>query len=135
HFADDLRGMGLVAPTRWNGNDRAIEFVSSLGFPREYAGMPAELLTPYIDVHGPIRLPDLHPFQEQVDANLRSFLNEAQASRGFVSLPTGAGKTRVVAQALVGAFRDNVIEGAVLWLADREELCEQAVQTWSDVWR
>jgi superfamily II DNA or RNA helicase len=134
-FADDLRSVGLDPPSRWNGNDRAIDFVTRLGIPREYAGASAEALTPYIEVPGPITLPPLHPFQTKVESNLRVFLREDEPGRGFVSLPTGAGKTRVVAEALVGGFRDKEVEGTVLWIADREELCEQAVQTWSDVWR
>ena len=52
------------------------------------------------------------------------------AWRGIAqSQPTGAGKTRVVTETLTRSFVDGVLDGCVLWLADREELCEQAVQS------
>ncbi|TFD25168.1 DEAD/DEAH box helicase [Cryobacterium lyxosi] len=50
-------------------------------------------------------------------------------------LPTGAGKTRVTVEAIVQAFLEDGLVGPVLWIAQSEELCEQAVQTWSAVWR
>ena len=52
----------------------------------------------------------------------------------MISLPTGAGKTRVTVQAIVHAIRDGIYTGGVLWVADRDELCEQAVEAWRQVW-
>ena len=52
----------------------------------------------------------------------------------MVSLPTGAGKTRVAVQSIVEAIRDGIYAGGVLWVADRDELCEQAVEAWRQVW-
>ena len=49
-------------------------------------------------------------------------------------MPTGSGKTRVAVQAVVEAIRDDGFEGGVLWVADRDELCEQAVEAWRQVW-
>lgn len=51
----------------------------------------------------------------------------------MISLPTGSGKTRVAVQAIVEAIRDG-FNGGVLWVADRDELCEQAVEAWRQVW-
>ena len=53
----------------------------------------------------------------------------------MVSLPTGSGKTRVAVQAIVEAMRCDGFRGGVLWVADRDELCEQAVEAWAHVWR
>lgn len=135
HFTDDLAALGLDPPARWNGSERALEFVARLGFGAEYAGTPAAVVAPWIEIPGPIAMRPLHPFQSVVESNIRKMLQSAAPGRGFVSLPTGAGKTRVVAQALTGAYVDRDISGYLLWIADREELCEQAVQTWSEVWR
>ena len=55
--------------------------------------------------------------------------------RGLISLPTGAGKTRVAVQALVEALSRRGLGSPVVWIAPSDELCEQAVQTWSEVWR
>ena len=49
-------------------------------------------------------------------------------------MPTGSGKTRVAVQAIVEAIRDDGIASGVLWVADKDELCEQAVQAWREVW-
>ena len=52
----------------------------------------------------------------------------------MISLPTGSGKTRVAVQAIVEAVREDDFPGGVLWVADRDELCEQAVEAWRQVW-
>ncbi|WP_241992215.1 DEAD/DEAH box helicase [Cryobacterium lyxosi] len=56
-------------------------------------------------------------------------------TKAMLFLPTGAGKTRVTVEAIVQAFLEDGLVGPVLWIAQSEELCEQAVQTWSAVWR
>jgi superfamily II DNA or RNA helicase len=55
----------------------------------------------------------------------------------MVSLPTGAGKTRVTVEALVNAVRDQDVSTRVplVWIAQTDELCEQAAETWTYVWR
>ena len=53
----------------------------------------------------------------------------------MVSLPTGAGKTRVAVQALVEEIRDGALQGPVVWIAQSDELCEQAVESWTYIWR
>ena len=52
----------------------------------------------------------------------------------MICLPTGAGKTRVTVQGIVEALRDEIFNGGILWVADRDELCEQAVMAWCQVW-
>ena len=54
--------------------------------------------------------------------------------RGMISLPTGSGKTRVAVQSVIEALREDGFNGGVLWVADRDELCEQAVEAWRQVW-
>ena len=85
------------------------------------------------EVDGPVRLPPLHDFQEKVAEKIRSFVS--QPRRGLLSLPTGAGKTRVVVEALIRAYTDGTIRGCVVWLAQSDELCEQAVEAWGQAWR
>lgn len=53
----------------------------------------------------------------------------------MLSLPTGAGKTRVAAEAVIRWIKQvRDLDGPILWIAQTEELCEQAVQSWSFVW-
>ncbi|MHB1009956.1 MAG: DEAD/DEAH box helicase, partial [Propionibacteriaceae bacterium] len=53
----------------------------------------------------------------------------------MVTLPTGAGKTRVAVEAVVQLASQGRLSGPVVWIGQRDELCEQAVQAWAFVWR
>ena len=127
----------LKPPAKWAGSARAVEFVTDLGFGPEWAGRPAPSRAPFEDVRAPYKLPSLHDYQERAVANIRKVLQAPQAggeNRGLLSLPTGAGKTRVTVEAIIDAIRDGELDGTVLWIADRDELCEQAVESWQLAW-
>ena len=83
-------------------------------------------------------MPDLHEYQKTIVNNVRNMLRGAGVDsakrRGMISLPTGSGKTRVGVQAIVEAMCCDGFDGGILWVADREELCEQAVEAWRQVW-
>ena len=128
----------LDPPSSWAGSERAVRFVRSLGFSTEWAGERDRRPGPFLKVEGRYRLPDLHPYQEIVVRNVRQMLrggsSEKSQRRGMVTMPTGSGKTRVAVQAIVEAMREDDFQGGVLWVADRSELCEQAVEAWRQVW-
>ena len=128
----------LAPPRRWAGSSRAVEFVQSLGFAPEWAGERRARRAPFVEVEGPLSLPELHGYQQHIAGNIIDVLRRGRSNgstrRGMISLPTGAGKTRVTVQAIVQAIRDGVYTGGVLWVADRDELCEQAVEAWRQVW-
>ena len=88
-----------------------------------------------LEVEGPPDLPPLHPFQQEITRRIRALPRRAQGRRGLLSLPTGAGKTRVMVEALTLAVKEDGTPRPDLWIAQSEELCERAVQTWSYVWR
>ena len=127
----------LAPPSRWAGSRRAVEFVQSLGFAPEWAGERRARRAPFVEVEGPYSLPELHGYQQHIVGNVVNALQRGRTNgtgRGMISLPTGAGKTRVTVQAIVQAIRDGIYTGGVLWVADRDELCEQAVEAWRQVW-
>ena len=127
----------LGPPVQWAGSAPAVRFVQSLGFPPDWAGERSSRLAPFLEIPGRYRLPDLHDYQNTIVGNLREMLCRGSGSperRGMVSMPTGSGKTRVTVQAIVEAIRDGNFLGGVLWVADRGELCEQAVEAWRQVW-
>lgn len=127
----------LRPPRQWAGRPAALEFVAALGFGPEWAGQPNPKPDPFIDVAGPRSLPDLHDYQQTVVGNVKAMLSRGPMSgenRGLLSLPTGSGKTRVAVQAIIEAIRDDGFRGTVLWVADRDELCEQAVEVWQQAW-
>lgn len=134
-YRDDIGH--LKPPAQWSGSARAVEFVTDLGFGPEWAGRPSPSRAPFEDVRAPYKLPSLHDYQERAVANIREVLRAQQAggeNRGLLSLPTGAGKTRVAVEAIIDAIRDGEVDGTVLWIADRDELCEQAVEAWRQAW-
>ena len=129
----------LDPPKRWvAGSASAVDFVRSLGFSAEWAGERVRKPDPYVEAEGPYSLPPPHDYQLTIVRNVRAMLRneygEGAGRRGMISMPTGSGKTRVAVQAIVEAIRDDGFRGGVLWVADREELCEQAVGAWRQVW-
>ncbi|MFZ0945782.1 MAG: DEAD/DEAH box helicase family protein [Syntrophobacteraceae bacterium] len=133
--AADLEDVGLDPPRQWYGSPRAVDFVQELGFPAAFAGFETTRRSPIEEVDGPIKLKPLHDFQEEIATRIEGFMAKGLPSRGLVSLPTGAGKTRVVVEALVRCACAGSLDGCFMWIAQSDELCEQAVQTWMDVWR
>ena len=136
HHRSELRQ--LDPPKQWAGSSRAVDFVKSLGFSPEWAGERSSKTKrdPFLEVEGPYSLRPLHDYQETVARNIKDMLRSRGGTgrRGLVSMPTGSGKTRVAVQAIVEAIRDGQLRGGVLWVADRDELCEQAVEAWRQVW-
>ena len=135
-YRDVLEDRRLNPPQRWAGRRKAVTFVTELGFGAEFAGFEKLTLEPSVEVEGTPDVPPLHDFQKIVVGDTRALLRgDVGGLRGLLSLPTGAGKTRVTVQALIEAIVDDELEGTILWIAQTEELCEQAVQTWSELWR
>ncbi|MEK6465725.1 sacsin N-terminal ATP-binding-like domain-containing protein [Pseudonocardia alni] len=131
-----LTDNGFEPPERWAGTTGARRFVTGLGFSSELAGLPGATRPALATVDGPAHLPDLHDYQERVLDRILALLRGEGPRRGLVSLPTGAGKTRVAVEALVRHVGEVKTLGApLLWIAQTDELCEQAVETWSYVWR
>lgn len=122
-------------PDRFGGTP-ARDFVRRHGLPMEFASGAVEVLSPSKVVQGPSALPKLHDYQEEVVAGIRQLLESGPGRRrAVVSLPTGGGKTRVTVQAAVELVLKGHERRSVLWIAQKEELCEQAVQSFSEVWR
>lgn len=130
------------APGRWHpGKSSALHFVESLGFPAEYAGIPAEEPPDDFEyLEGRVDLKALQDFQVEVQRKLLNVL-EQRAGRAIVTLPTGGGKTRVAVDTirdwLTARFRvaASGTGNTVLWLAHTDELCEQATLCFREVWQ
>ena len=129
----------LKPPKQWGGSSGAIQFVTDLGFSPEWAGERGRNRDPFVEVLGPVELPHLHLYQTITATKLRQMLRSRStvwdSRRGMISLPTGAGKTRIAVEGIVTAITEEGFDGGILWVADRDELCEQAVESWQQVWR
>ncbi|CCG04365.1 conserved protein of unknown function [Blastococcus saxobsidens DD2] len=139
-LADQFRQEGFSdVPTQWAGGDRTISWLRKMGFGGEFAGRRNERQEDEFVVPGAVRLNPLHSFQEDIRRQLSGVLTNLDATgrrgKAMVELPTGAGKTRVACETVLRLFISGELEGPVLWIAQSQELCEQAVQTWSYIWR
>lgn len=141
----DPTGLPVAPPSAWAGSFTTRKWVTNFGFGEEWAGRPARQRNkPTEYVEGPTQLDKLHDYQQVVSVRLRNLLTRNGARRGYISLPTGAGKTRVAVQTIIETISDGSLDasasggaftGPILWLADGEELCEQAIDAWSYLWR
>ncbi|MGW4426273.1 DEAD/DEAH box helicase family protein [Streptosporangium sp. NPDC004631] len=134
HHSKDLAARIPEAPSSFRGDGASRRFISELGLPEVYAGAKTVSRPPEEEVDGPTSFPRLHQYQEQLADNMFRLLTRPAPGRAMLSLPTGAGKTRVAAEAVIRVIKEHGIIGPVLWVAPTEELCEQAVQSWRFVW-
>lgn len=132
-LSSELAAVGFETPYRWGGSTAARRFALDLGFPESYAGEPGRPREPLLSVPGPTQVKPLHDYQRQLVDDLKELIQSG--GRGMLHLPTGAGKTRTAAQAVVEMVRSGQIDATVLWIAQSDELCEQAVSAFESLWR
>lgn len=139
-LAERLRDEGFPdVPINWAGGAATISWLRKMGFGSEYAGRRNVRQDHEFVVPGATKLNPLHEFQQRISHELRDVLTKVGADgrhqKAMVDLPTGAGKTRVATETVLRLFAEGSLCGPVLWIAQSQELCEQAVQTASTVWR
>ncbi|MFC9614381.1 DEAD/DEAH box helicase [Streptomyces sp. NPDC056938] len=139
-LADQFSAEGYTdVPTKWAGGALTVAWLRKMGFGTQYAGRRGLHQDDEFVVPGAVKLNPLHDFQQEISRELKKTLTsreaDGRARKGMVELPTGAGKTRVATETVLRLFVDGDMSGTVLWIAQSEELCEQAVQTFSTVWR
>ncbi|MDX3585632.1 DEAD/DEAH box helicase [Streptomyces europaeiscabiei] len=133
--AKDIATRYTNAPRTFDGGSTALRFVTDLGFPDSFAGAKIPSPPAREEAQGPTEFPALHAYQERLASKLTELLAFSMPQRAMLSLPTGAGKTRVTAEGVIRWIRESgTPKGPILWIAQTEELCEQAVQSWKFVW-
>lgn len=144
-YPSNLRGgrthrsqVDAIARRKWQpGRSWAAHFVRTLRLPPVYAGWRTEQPPPdTLDVEPCIELKPLKDFQNDLQVQLVEVLAGREAgNRAILTLPTGAGKTRTTVEALLSwRLISNPERSTVLWIAQSNELCEQAVQSFREVW-
>jgi DNA repair protein RadD len=136
------RAADVDYPGRWHpGKAAAVAFARDAGFSPEFAGVPAtDSRVDFEILRGRIELKALQRFQQEVQRKLLTRLY-VPGQRALVSLPTGAGKTRVAVESIrywllerYDPTRAKALQGLCLWLAHTDELCEQAYLAFRQVW-
>lgn len=134
-YAKEISSQLPDTPHRFDGKAPALRFVTDLGFPDSFAGARVPTPPEREVAQGPVEFPALHPYQETIAERLVDLLCAPEPQRAMLSLPTGAGKTRVAAEGVIRWIRrSGTPAGPILWIAQTGELCEQAVQSWKFVW-
>lgn len=108
----------------------AKEICKLSGIPLSYSGKGTKINSEtHVLVNMPSPLPKLVGFQEDIVSRLRAILSE-ENGRAIICMPTGSGKTRTSSDAIIGYALENLQRPfSILWVADQNELCEQAFQT------
>lgn len=131
-----LEEAGIETPDQFRGGRSAQEFVKELGFSPGMAGQTIKRKPEREEVVGPVRLNPLHQYQESTSRKVQDLLaGRTDSSRGLVQLPTGAGKTRVAVESVIRDLQNSSEQRLIVWIAQSEELCEQAIETWTYVWQ
>lgn len=126
-----------VARRKWHpGKSWAVHFVRTINMPLSFAGSKGTTALPdTLDVEPCVKLPSLADFQLELFERLLEVLDGPDnANRAILTLPTGAGKTRTAVEALLKWRQTRDHRPLILWIAQSEELCEQAVQAFREVW-
>ena len=124
-----------LARLPWTHGSSIANYVAErFGLP--YDALPQQSADiPTIEIVDVLReLPPLHDYQQDLVERVKTAVYRR---RDFLlQLPTGAGKTRVLVEAIVQVLADSneFSDHAVIWLAHAEELCEQAAETFMRVW-
>jgi superfamily II DNA or RNA helicase len=120
-----------------SGTKFVIEVAKELSIPKEYLPLKSyrnqtvELIDPIDELF------NLHEYQEDLKSKIIRALKEGQ-KKFLIQMPTGAGKTRTILEALIDYIYYKEIffkQKSIVWLAHTEELCEQAIDTFKDVWQ
>lgn len=130
--------------------DKSKTLVDFLGLGAEYYFKKA------VDLRGPketIRaefgeyvsiLSYLHDYQKRVKDEIMVRLNQKTEKSFFVQMPTGAGKTYTALECAVdlmrkpcelGENRKPALSKYIVWLVDRNELAEQALESFKRLWK
>ena len=128
----------VLAEKNWHkGKGWASRFIELSGFDHYYAGFHNDnRKEDFEDILPYKKLPVLKDFQMGLKNRLIETLKQqGDKAKCLISLPTGGGKTRVAVEAFIEWLQPRFSESKYLiWIAQSEELCEQAINCISQVW-
>ena len=127
---EDIKNISSFA---WNNNKKAKLFFETLKIPFDnidFDNRGKDIVTNVISPELP-----LFDYQKWIKFKIHKFLHNKNLSRTIVHMPTGSGKTRVAIESLVDYLRTSEPKNkTIVWMAHSEELCEQAYETFENIW-
>jgi len=122
-----------LASFQWGDNDDTRNFVRIFGYEEWMIPLEKPAIRPQEDVTPPSSpFKQLKDYQSKMVFKTLTQVNIAN-SRFLIHMPTGSGKTRV-AMEVISHFLNEKDSRQVIWLADKRELCEQAMDAFLNVW-
>lgn len=139
NMAQHGAGARVLAEYWHHGGRWAHSFCDVMGLPLELARRRRAPVRHDEEVVPAEPLPPLHDFQVEVYRSMKRLLAKGTGKAAMLSLPTGAGKTRVAVEAICDhlAMRDerSRSRNVVVWLAGSNELLLQAWECFRQVWQ
>ena len=88
-------------------------------------------------IHENSHVKTLYPlFDHQIKASYEAIeLLESKKPRAFLHMPTGSGKTRTAVNIMSMLLRKKTDNFCMIWLANKEELCDQAMNEFYKSWQ
>jgi superfamily II DNA or RNA helicase len=82
-------------------------------------------------------LKSLYPlFKHQIKASQECInILKGKTPRVFLHMPTGSGKTRTAINVMCSLIREKTEKFVIVWLANKEELCDQAFEEFFKAWQ
>ncbi len=74
----------------------------------------------------------LKEYQASVFFPVYEYINQTPYARCIIQMPTGSGKTRTAMEVVCETLNDKHKD--ILWLANTQELCDQAFDTFTEIW-
>ena len=117
----------------WGNNDSTKNFVEIFSYPKYLIPTSNELFYSKEEIKSAeIPFKQLTDYQSKIVFKAYRHI-EIPNSKFLIHMPTGSGKTRV-AMEIISHFLNENKDKQVIWLADKKELCEQAMDTFINVW-
>lgn len=122
-----------ISGVEWSNNENSKKILQFFKLPIDFLPSPKKELSNIESLNKPdVPFKILKDFQIRVfEKSMKKIENPVQ--RFIIQMPTGSGKTRTTMEII--AFQLNMNPGkSIMWIANSEELCEQAVECFKDVW-
>ena len=128
----------------WSDSEFCQRFLNYFGLPDHFMPAPKEVAphSEHLDppsTESPLQITSayktLKDYQSQVFHDAQKELKFDRA-RFVIQMPTGAGKTRTAMELITHYINSSPSDDVVvIWLAHSDELCEQALVCFRDVWK
>lgn len=125
-----------IEKLRWD-KKTADYFVNQLGLNPKFDIKDEKDENEFLDAQIIFDKPDysfktLKEYQAGVFYSVYDYISQTPFARCIIQMPTGSGKTRTAMEIACSTLNDK--QKDVLWLANTQELCDQAFYTFNEIW-